>query len=864
MSSQTPMMNQYKKIKNDHPDSILMFRLGDFYEMFFEDAKVASKILGIALTSRNKSKENPVPLCGVPFHSVEPYISKLLENGKKVAICEQVEDPKEAKGIVKRKVVKVLTPGVILDSENLESKNNNYLACVFNKKNTYGLSYTDISTGEFKTSLFDSYKDLISELSHLEPREILVCNDNENLFNERMFLGLNPLITSLDSWKWDLERCRNTLLQYLGVQTLESFGIELKQECVITCGVLLEYILETQMDFMPQIDSPKYYNVVDYLHIDESTKRNLELVRSNTTDSELHSLLWVLDKTKTAMGARLIRQWINYPLLDAEKIKNRQDGVEELIANQQNLQNLTDILKNISDIERLIARISTASAKPRDLASIRDSSDYITKLKDELLPFNSEGLTGLREAIDDFSDIRDFLNSSIVDNPPISVRDGGVVKEGYDPELDELREIQKDGKKWISDLEVNERKSTGINSLKIGYNKVFGYYIEVTKTNLSLVPEAYIRKQTLSNGERFITPELKEYEDKIFNAQERILKIENELFESIREKVSEQSHRIRHTAGLVAKIDVLCSLAVVAQRYDYIKPELSNYNEIIIKECRHPVIERIDLESSFIPNDIQLDHETNQFLIITGPNMAGKSTLIRQVALVVLMAQIGSFIPAKSAKIGVVDRIFTRVGASDNLTKGQSTFMVEMVETAYIIRNATDKSLVILDEIGRGTSTFDGMSIAWAVSEYLHDLGCLTLFATHYHELANLDKTKKKAKNYNVMVKQDKDEIIFLRKLIPGYTSHSYGIQVAKIAGIPNKVLNTSKNVLKSLETLQSKLSESISGEQFFLFENNDEDFEIIDEENELIKEIDELEPMNMTPLEALNKLVELKEKIKK
>ncbi len=858
------MMNQYKKIKNDHPDSILMFRLGDFYEMFFEDAKVASKILGIALTSRNKSKENPVPLCGVPFHSVEPYISKLLENGKKVAICEQVEDPKEAKGIVKRKVVKVLTPGVILDSENLESKNNNYLACVFNKKNTYGLSYTDISTGEFKTSLFDSYKDLISELSHLEPREILVCNDNENLFNERMFLGLNPLITSLDSWKWDLERCRNTLLQYLGVQTLESFGIELKQECVITCGVLLEYILETQMDFMPQIDSPKYYNVVDYLHIDESTKRNLELVRSNTTDSELHSLLWVLDKTKTAMGARLIRQWINYPLLDAEKIKNRQDGVEELIANQQNLQNLTDILKNISDIERLIARISTASAKPRDLASIRDSSDYITKLKDELLPFNSEGLTGLREAIDDFSDIRDFLNSSIVDNPPISVRDGGVVKEGYDPELDELREIQKDGKKWISDLEVNERKSTGINSLKIGYNKVFGYYIEVTKTNLSLVPEAYIRKQTLSNGERFITPELKEYEDKIFNAQERILKIENELFESIREKVSEQSHRIRHTAGLVAKIDVLCSLAVVAQRYDYIKPELSNYNEIIIKECRHPVIERIDLESSFIPNDIQLDHETNQFLIITGPNMAGKSTLIRQVALVVLMAQIGSFIPAKSAKIGVVDRIFTRVGASDNLTKGQSTFMVEMVETAYIIRNATDKSLVILDEIGRGTSTFDGMSIAWAVSEYLHDLGCLTLFATHYHELANLDKTKKKAKNYNVMVKQDKDEIIFLRKLIPGYTSHSYGIQVAKIAGIPNKVLNTSKNVLKSLETLQSKLSESISGEQFFLFENNDEDFEIIDEENELIKEIDELEPMNMTPLEALNKLVELKEKIKK
>lgn len=864
MSSQTPMMNQYHKIKNDYPDSILLFRLGDFYEMFFEDAKVASKILGIALTSRNKSKDNPIPLCGVPFHSAEPYISKLLESGNKVAICEQIEDPKSAKGIVKRKVVKVLTPGVILDSENLESKSNNFLVCIHKNKSCYGISFSDISTGEFKTTFFNSFEELVSELSHLEPREILINASDEELKNIGSYFGAepNPLVTSIDSWKFDFDRSKDVLMDFLKVKTLEPFEIENKPECVVSSGVLLDYIQETQMDFTPLLSSPKYYSLVDYLNIDDSTKRNLELFRSSMSESEKHSLLWVIDQTRSAMGGRMMRNWINYPLLNFQNIKLRQDGVEELNEKYLLRNNLFEALKSISDIERLIGRISTTSAKPRDLGSLRDSSEFITQLKEDLSDLNSKILVLLREELDDFSDVRELLSRAIVDEPPLTSRDGGIIKDGFNKELDELREIQKNGRKWISDLEIKEKEATKINSLKVGYNKVFGYYLEVTKANIHLVPDDYIRKQTLSNGERFITPELKDYEEKIINAEEKILKIEAKLFEEIREKVSKESSRVRASSSIIAEIDALCSLAEIAEKYDYVKPEISLEQEIILKDSRHPVIERIGLDGNFVPNDVELNTNENQFIVITGPNMAGKSTLIRQVALLVLMAQIGSFIPVKSAKIGIFDRIFTRVGASDNLTKGQSTFMVEMVETAHILRNATNKSLVILDEIGRGTSTFDGMSIAWAVSEYLHEIGCITLFATHYHELAQLSETRQRVKNYNVLVKQHKDEIIFLRKFVEGATSHSYGIQVAKLAGVPNKVLTSAKKILFSLEKLQSKLSESMSGEQFFLFDKTNEDFDInFDEENEIIKELKTLDPMNMTPLEALSKLSELKEK---
>ncbi|MGH7885580.1 MAG: DNA mismatch repair protein MutS, partial [Thermodesulfobacteriota bacterium] len=658
------------------------------------------------------------------------------------------------------------------------------------------------------------------------------------------------------------ERCRDLLLDFLEVKTLEPFEIENKPECVVSSGVLLDYIKETQMDFTPLLNSPKYYNLVDYLNIDESTKRNLELFRSGAVGSEMYSLLWVMDNTKSAMGGRLMRSWINYPLLDIKKIKLRQGGVSELKEKGLLRKNLSQSLKKISDIERLIGRISTTSAKPRDLASLRESSYSITELKEYLSDADSIILVSLLGNLDDFSDIRNFLADAIVDEPPLTCREGGVIKKGYNLELDSLRELQRNGRKWISNMEIKERETTKINSLKVGYNKVFGYYIEVTKSNLHLIPEHYIRKQTLSNAERFITPELKEYEEKISTAEEKIVKIEAELFEYIRNKVSLESERVRASSGVIAEIDVLCSLAEIAERYDYVKPELTSDSEINLKDSRHPVIERIDFERSFVPNDVSLDTDENQFIVITGPNMAGKSTLIRQVALLVLMAQTGSFVPAKSAKIGIFDRIFTRVGASDNLTRGQSTFMVEMVETAHILRNATEKSLVILDEIGRGTSTFDGMSIAWAVSEYLHDIGCITLFATHYHELAQLSETRQKVKNFNVLVKENKDEIIFLRKFVPGATSHSYGIQVARLAGVPNKVLNTAKKILISLEKLQSKLSESLSGEQFILFDGIKEDFDInIDEESELLKELKALDPMNMTPFEALTKLIELKKR---
>ncbi len=856
------MLKQYVTIKKEYPDAILFFRLGDFYEMFYEDAKVASKVLGIALTSRNKSGKNPVPLCGVPHHSAEPYLAKLLIEGYKVAVCEQVEDPKDAKGIVKRRVVRVLTPGAILDTEKLDSKSNNYLASIYVNNNSFGFAYTDISTGIFRTTSFDSLEDLVDELSQIEPKELLIQDDEnrEGIPKGEFTRSFDPLVTELDSWVWDIDRAKELLLDHLCAKTLEPFGLDDHPDSISASGALIQYLKDTQLEEMPPLDEPEFYKKSEYLLIDDSTKRNLELLKTIRDGSEEGTLFWVLDETMTAMGARLLKFWINNPLIKLNEIEIRLDGVEEFKSKSRLKSDLRAVLKEISDIERLIGRISTSSARPRDLGSLRDSSSHITKIKDKLEGTDTKILKQIADSLDDLSDIRANLQEVLVDEPPVSSRDGGIIRDGVSSELDELRSIRRDGKKWIAELEAKEKESTKISSLKIGYNRVFGYYIEVSKTHSASVPENYIRKQTLVNAERYITQELKEYEEKLLGAEDKILEIEREIFEGIRIKVADESERVRRTASFIAMIDVFCSLSEVAEKYDYVRPGVSDSKVIELKNNRHPVIERMDLGERFVPNDVKLDSDENQLLIITGPNMAGKSTLIRQLALSVIMAQIGSFVPATHAEIGICDRIFTRVGASDNLAKGHSTFMVEMVETAYILRHATDRSLVILDEIGRGTSTFDGMSIAWAVAEFLHDLGSRTLFATHYHELAELAISKKRTKNYNIYVKDNGDQIVFLRKLIPGATSHSYGIQVAKLAGVPEAVIKSARKVLLNLEKSQTDLRNSILGGQASLFaetENRDES-----PEHPLIEEIKELDTNSMTPLDALTKLAELKKKL--
>jgi len=856
------MLKQYVTIKKEYPDSILFFRLGDFYEMFYEDAKVASKVLGIALTSRNKSGKNPVPLCGVPHHSAEPYLAKLLKEGYKVAVCEQVEDPKDAKGVVKRRVVRVLTPGAILDTEKLDSKSNNYLASIYVNSNSFGFAYTDISTGIFRTTSFDSLEDLIDELSQIEPKELLIQDDEnrEGIPKGEFTRSFDPLVTELDSWVWDIDRAKELLLDHLSAKTLEPFGLDEHPDSISASGALIQYLKDTQLEEMPPLDEPEFYKKSEYLLIDDSTKRNLELLKTIRDGSEEGTLFWVLDETMTAMGARLLKFWISNPLIKLNEIEIRLDGVEEFKSKSRLKSDLRAVLKEISDIERLIGRISTSSARPRDLGSLRDSSSHITKIKDKLEGTDTKILKQIAESLDDLSDIRAKLQEVLVDEPPVSSRDGGIIRDGVSSELDELRSIRRDGKKWIAELEAKEKESTKISSLKIGYNRVFGYYIEVTKTHSASVPENYIRKQTLVNAERYITQELKEYEEKLLGAEDKILEIEKEIFEGIRIKVANESERVRRTASFIAMIDVLCSLSEVAEKYDYVRPGVSDSKVIELKNNRHPVIERMDLGERFVPNDVKLDPDENQLLIITGPNMAGKSTLIRQLALSVIMAQMGSFVPATHAEIGICDRIFTRVGASDNLAKGHSTFMVEMVETAYILRHATDRSLVILDEIGRGTSTFDGMSIAWAVAEFLHDLGSRTLFATHYHELAELAISKKRTKNYNIYVKDNGDQIIFLRKLIPGATSHSYGIQVAKLAGVPEAVIKSARKVLLNLEKSQTDLRNSILGGQASLFAETEKRDEPA--EHPLIEEIKELDTNSMTPLDALTKLAELKKKL--
>ncbi len=853
------MIKQYLQIKSQYPDAILFFRMGDFYEMFFEDARVGSRELDIALTSRDKGQKDSVPLCGVPHFAAETYISKLLQKGYKVALCDQVENPKFAQGIVKREVVRVFTPGLVTDAIQLGTGENNYLMGFCVEGEVFGLAFLDISTGELKTCQISGFEPFLSEALRNEPKEIL----SFKRFQEHpCFEGFkksfgNGLITYLEDLKFDAIPSLNEILQ----------KAPLAAQAV---AMVLHYAEENQKKPLSHIRPLSFYQVQDFMVIDEVTKKNLELTQSLLEHGKRGSLFWVLDETITLMGSRTLKQWLNYPLLNTEEINSRLEGVSELKEKKIERKQLRESLRGIQDIERLTSRIFLGHANARDLIGLKNSLQNLPILKNNLQPFIAPILKKFTSEIENFDELDRLLESSIADNPPLTIKEGGIIKPNYDKELDGLREIGREGKGWILQLEAGERKKTGISSLKVRYNQVFGYYIEVTKTNLHLVPDHYIRKQTLVNAERFITPELKEFETKVLGAEEAICQLEYRLFEEIRKRVSDETPRLQKTASAIAVIDILGSMAEIADRYDYVQPVVDEGDEIMICDGRHPVLERMGLSERFVPNDTQMNTQEHQLLIITGPNMAGKSTYLRQVALIVLMAQMGSYVPASEAKIGVVDRVFTRIGALDNIMRGQSTFMVEMMETARILNQATSRSLVVLDEIGRGTSTFDGLSIAWAVAEYLHDHPSLrpkTLFATHYHELTELALTKERVKNYNVAVKEWGGEIIFLRKIVEGGTNRSYGIQVARLAGLPQKVIDRAKEILSNLEkgeldamgmpkiaTTKIPSSKSKPPLQPSLFVQVDA----------IRSELKRIKLDRLTPLEALNILDELKKKAEK
>jgi DNA mismatch repair protein MutS len=869
MSELTPMMRQYLQIKADYPDSILFFRLGDFYEMFLDDAVKASRILDITLTSRNKNSEGlDVPLCGVPYHSVTPYIAKLIEAGEKVAICEQVEDPKTAKGIVRREVVKVITPGMVIDAESLSPKENNYLLSLFTSGGEqWGLSYLDLSTGEFRVTELSGRERAFSEASGISPREILIpasFRDNGHA-GALAALITSAMVTFVEDWVYDADYVQRLFSGQFGVASPDVVGCQGLTSGVPAAGAVLHYLRETQRGKADHIRDITVYETSDHLVLDEATRRNLELTSTLADGKRKGSLLGLMDRTATAMGGRKLRQWINYPLMSVEKIRERLDAIDELLQDPVRRREIAAVLDGIHDLERLNGRISLASAGAKDLVALADSIERIPDIRNRLDGAESALLSSLHGGMDPLEDIALLIRRAIVPNPPFVLRDGGIIADGFNAELDELRIISREGKGFIARLEAQEKARTGIGSLKIRFNKVFGYYIEVTRTNLSGIPDDYIRRQTLANAERFITPELKEYEEKVLGAEERIVGLEYALFQGIREEVAGHGARIALTAEKLAVLDVLAALAELAHDRSYCRPLVDDGDTIAICEGRHPVIEAMSLGERFVPNDTLLDNGENQLQIITGPNMAGKSTYMRQVALITLMAQIGSFVPAESARIGVVDRIFTRVGAADNLARGQSTFMVEMTETAGILRYSTPKSLIILDEIGRGTSTFDGVSIAWAVAEYLHDFAdhaAKTLFATHYHEMAELAVTRARIKNLNIAVKEWNDQIIFLRKIIPGGASHSYGIQVARLAGLPAEVIDRAKEILRNLEKGEygeegiPRIAKGKRGgaaapqAQLSLFDGEDD---------QLRKRLKALNTSTLTPLEALNILDELR-----
>lgn len=812
----TPMLQQYLEIKDQHKDTILFYRMGDFYEMFFDDAEIASKILGITLTSRNnKSDAAKVPMCGVPYHAAQTYLAKLVKAGKRVAICEQVENPAEAKGIVKRDVVRIVSPGVITDDGLLDDKDNNFVCTICcdsgSAKTTFGLSFLDATTGDFLVGEFadeeQSGEAVLDQLTRLTPSEILISDKDNDLIDELLATAQLLLpglcITRRSSSLFHRTTLEQSLLDHFQVTTLDGYGCSGYSQGIIAAGILLDYIVETQKSTIDHVNKLVPINLDAILQIDDSSRRNLELTQTIIGGKRDGSLLSVMDQTCTPMGARLLKQNLLFPLQDLQRISNRLDAVEFLSSHPHLRQALREQLDSVYDIERLTSRMILGSGNGKDMLALQHSLARLPELRSTLNQCTGYNLARLHEHLDPLQDLHDLLSRAINPEAPITLRDGNLIREGYHPELDELITIQRDGRRTILQLESSEREATGIAKLKVGFNKVFGYYFEVSKINSDRVPEHYIRKQTLVNAERFITPELKEFESKVLGAQDRRLELEYELFVEVRNHMAAHSGRLLTTAQQLAKLDFLCSLAEISQKYRYCRPAVTDGELLRISEGRHPVIERSLAAGKFVPNDVHLDQQDQQLLIITGPNMAGKSTVLRQTALIVLMAQMGSFVPAESAEIGIVDKIFTRVGAMDDLRRGQSTFMVEMSETANILNNATPKSLVILDEIGRGTSTYDGLSIAWAVAEDLvqkEDQGVKTMFATHYHELTDLASTMQRVKNFSIAVREWNNTIIFLHKLVKGSANRSYGIQVAGLAGVPQPVVQRAEEILTNIE----------------------------------------------------------------
>ncbi|HHT9140992.1 MAG TPA: DNA mismatch repair protein MutS [Candidatus Tripitaka californicus] len=898
MTDLTPMMQQYRAIKERHKDCLLFFRLGDFYEMFYEDAKTASRVLGITLTSRSKG-DKAVPMAGVPHHAASAYINKLIKAGYKVAICEQMEDPKEAKGVVERDIVRVLTPGTLTDENLLEERVNNYLVGISPRRDTVGLAWVELSTGRFEVEE-TSRMGLMDALYRLRPAECLLPEDTvagEGILLEELKATLGSMVTPRPPWEFSRDTAYQALLEHFRVANLEGFGCQDMEHALGAAGAVLLYLRDTHRESLSHICKLKRHGINNCLLIDATTQRGLELLETIRTRESAGSLLGVLDLTLTPMGARLMRQWILSPLLNPTEINHRQEGVQGLFSQQGLRTSLRSYLKNMADMERISTRVSAGRSNARELVSLKDSLEQVGRIKEPLVvaqdskagarpALNQHGsgpalhrsgagpaptiLKGLGERLDTLEEVRGLISTALVANPPPGLKEGGLIREGYHAELDELRNIGRNGKSWLTNFQVEEIRRTGISSLKVGYNKVFGYYIEVTNTHKERIPQGYVRRQTLKNAERYITPELKEYESRVLTAEERAKGLEYELFEEVRKKVASHTARLQEVAGAVAELDVLVSLAQVAVENNYIRPEITEDRRLYIAEGRHPVLEKTLGRGKFVPNSIDIDGEVNRVMVITGPNMAGKSTYIRQVALLVLMAQMGSFIPAREARMGVVDRIFTRVGASDELSRGQSTFMVEMQESANILNNATGRSLIILDEVGRGTSTFDGLSIAWALTEYIYKhLGARTLFATHYHELTELALLFPGIKNYNVAVREWGEEVVFLRKIVEGGTDKSYGIHVARLAGVPKEVITRAKEILEELEAnsldayQRPKLGTSRGTLQ--RAPTTTEPLQIplfFPKEQGVIDDIKGLDVSLLTPLEALNKLDELKKRL--
>ena len=879
MAEYSPMMQHYLQTKEEYPDCILFYRLGDFYEMFFEDAKIVSRELELTLTGKSCGQEERAPMCGVPFHAYESYMNRLVAKGYKVAICEQMEDPKQAKGMVRREVIRVVTPGTNINEQALDEGKNNYIMCIVSLSDQFGVATADVTTGDFFVTEVDSKRRLLDEIYKFSPTEV-VCN--EALFMSGLDIDdlknrVGIVLYSLEHWYFDDSLCENTLKEHFRVNSLEGRGLADLECGMIASGSLLKYLYETQKNSLEQISAIHPYTTGKFMVLDSSTRRNLELVETLREKAKRGSLLWVLDKTKTAMGARMLRSFVEQPLIEKEEIEGRLDAIEELMQRAIDREELREYLNPVYDLERLLTRITYQSANPRDLTAFKSSIGMIPHIRRILLELQSKEIQGICEDMDTLEDLYTLIDAAIEEEPPITVREGGIIKDGYHEEIDRLREAKSQGKNWLAELEAKEREKTGIKNLKIKFNKVFGYYLEVTNSFKDLVPDYYTRKQTLTNAERYITPELKEMEDMILGAEDKLVQLEYELFRELREQIAKNVVRIQKTAKALAKIDVFASLALISEQNHYCRPSLNQNGRIDIKNGRHPVVEKMINNDMFIANDTYLDNQKNRISVITGPNMAGKSTYMRQTALIVLMAQIGCFVPAETADIGIVDRIFTRVGASDDLASGQSTFMVEMTEVANILRNATGNSLLILDEIGRGTSTFDGLSIAWAVVEHISNpklLGAKTLFATHYHELTELEGKLDNVNNYCIAVKEKGDDIVFLRKIVKGGADKSYGIQVAKLAGVPDSVIERAKEIAEELgrhdivdftEILSNKKNSATKKKKEHLDEVDLTQMSLFDavNDNDIIEELKEIDVGNLTPIEALNKLYELQNKIK-